>query len=105
MLWDQAVVSRTPVWPILTFIAYIFSICVLLISVHSKEYFSRNIRIVSALFLSSAFIWGVVSGDFRYVYVLEALAGLVVFVFLVEICPNPFADKLQTNRSAALGKF
>ena len=101
MLWDPGRLSPTPVWPILTFIAYIFSICVLLISVHSKEYFSRNIRIVSALFLSSAFIWGVVSGDFRYVYVLEALAGLLVFIFLVEICPNPFADKLQTNRSAA----
>jgi hypothetical protein len=79
MLFKSGRLSPTPVFPIFTSAAYFLSIAFLVSSARGKASQGSEIRQVCPLFVCFAFIWGVVSGDFRYVVVLE-LMGVVVLI-------------------------
>lgn len=84
MLFKSGRLSPTPTFPILTVLGYIVSLYIILYSLFSKERkrLSTELNYVAVLVLSSISIWGFVSGDFRYVYIFELLAGLLILMFI-----------------------
>jgi hypothetical protein len=81
MIYKLGRLSPTPTYPFFTFIGYLASIGLFLSIVGSKIKVPFNLQILCALFVPSVFIWGFISGDFRYVTVFEILGGIILIGF------------------------
>ena len=78
MLFNSERLSNTPVYPFLTFAAYVCSILILILNVLIKNKILRNLNFILIFYITSVFLWGYLSGDFRFVYFFEILAGLII---------------------------
>ena len=96
MLSNAGRLSPTLVWPLLTFIGYIASIGVILTATIFKNLTSKETKLLSVFFFLSVFIWSLVSGDFRYVYVFEAIGGVLIFSCLLDVGGRFFVNKAGT---------
>jgi hypothetical protein len=81
MLYKISRLSSTPTYPFFTCVGYLTSIGLFLSIVLSKIKVPASLQIICILFLPSVFIWGLVSGDFRYVTVFEILGGIILIRF------------------------
>ncbi|MBU3625045.1 hypothetical protein ICN48_02160 [Polynucleobacter sp. JS-Safj-400b-B2] len=78
MLYKVGRLSPTPTYPFFASLGYLTSIGLFLFIALRKIRVPNNIQILCLLFAPSVFIWGVVSGDFRYVTVFEILGGVIL---------------------------
>ena len=84
MLYKIGRLSPTPTHPFFACLAYLISVGLFLSIALRKIRAPTNLQILCLLFVPSIFIWGFVSGDFRYVTVFEILGG-VILIAIVQL--------------------
>ena len=83
MLFKSERLSNTPVFPYLTFLAYIFSLLALGLYKYFRSIKFPSVNFFSIFYFFAIFIWGFLSGDFRYVYYFEVLGGLLILTIIL----------------------
>ena len=84
MLFKSDRLSPTPMYPLITGIVYLISWAIITLSFFKKSLISKELRIIAIFFVLSAFLWGLVSGDYRYVTVFEII-GSIILIMLAPI--------------------
>ena len=100
MLFKSDRLSPTPMYPFVTGVIYLASWGMVIISFFKKSLISKELRIIALFFLSSAFLWGLVSGDYRYVTVLEIIASIILIMLAYSFfthfeLPIPFTKRMN----------
>lgn len=90
MLFKSERLSPTPMYPLITAVGYLISLIVIGYCFVKKDKFSNEFKIICIAYFVFAFIWGVVSGDFRYVTVLELLAGVIIIIFVTVVLKEEY---------------
>ena len=82
MLFKSERLSSLPMAPIATTIGYILSLFGILSFIFKREWLTKEIQYLSFITFSFIAFWSHISGDFRYVVILEVFSCILILMYV-----------------------